>query len=269
MTQKYSFSRAGLKISKDRNKDLQQSLNRQAANELKKAERIQEIERELNQIEISMNGIGGIHKVDTIEQIVALKERRAELREKLIDLNMPKKATKKKQREIISLPFGRRNNSGDSVNTTVTICAESREQVSFSEPESIPTEDKTPWHGRSASVASVSRGKTCKSSKPKRARRMPDGKMTSEQAREVVFNDRTDVAKNSELRHMSNTDYVRFINAPEREAQISQVMAQPEKGSTKKQGGSPNSGFKPRFILNPERTRLVKAGVVFKPMGNI
>ncbi|MCR9591259.1 hypothetical protein NB475_18075 [Vibrio alginolyticus] len=34
--------------------------------------------------------------------------------------------------------------------------------VTFAEPESIPTEDKTPWSGRTASVSSVKRGKSCK-----------------------------------------------------------------------------------------------------------
>lgn len=264
----YAFSKSGLKISKDRQKDLQQTLNRQAANELKKAETIQAINRELNDIEISINGMNGIYKIDTVEQLVKLKERRGELRDKLVKLAMPKKQAKKKQPKLKFLPKGMRNNAGDSVNTTVTFRGVTGSSVTFDEPESIPTEDKTPWSGRTATVASVKRGKTCKSDKPKRARRMPTGKMTSEQAVVKVFNERTDVPKNSEMQHMSNSDYVMFINEPERVAQIERVMAQPEKGSTKKQGGSPNGGSKPRFIRECPRTRLVKAGVPLKPMGN-
>ncbi|ELB2291813.1 hypothetical protein QNZ73_004745 [Vibrio parahaemolyticus] len=75
--------------------------------------------------------------------------------------------------------------SGDSVNTTVTFRGVTGSGVTFDEPESIPTEDKTPWGGRTASVSKVKRGKTCKSDKPKRARRMPTGKMTSEIQRQL------------------------------------------------------------------------------------
>ncbi len=268
MTEKYSFSRAGLKISKDRNKDLQQSLNRKAASALKRAEKVQELERELNAIEISLNGMNGIHKVDTIEQIVALKERRAEIREKLISLSKPVTKTQTKKRPICYRPFNRRVNTGDSVNTTVTIRAVDGDNVTFDEPETVATEDKTPWHGRSAPVSSVKRGKSCKSNKPKRAKRMPEHKINESEIVERVFNERTDVPKNCEMQHMTNSDYVKHINSPEREADIAHVMAQSEKGTTKKQGGSPNGGSKPRFIRECPRTRLIKAGLPFAPMGN-
>ncbi|ENP0849192.1 hypothetical protein ACM6XU_001761 [Vibrio parahaemolyticus] len=75
--------------------------------------------------------------------------------------------------------------SGDSVNTTVTFRGVTGSGVTFDEPESIPTKDKTPWGARTATVVKVKRGKTCKSDKPKRARRMPTGKMTREFQRQL------------------------------------------------------------------------------------
>ncbi len=267
----YSFAKSGLKISKDRNKALQQDLNRAASNEQRRLERRVEVEKEISEINIALNGMGSSIKADTPELRMALNERLVELKEKLAKMLVPANKPKVKRRVLMSLPNGMQRTNGDSQRPSkiTTVTRDDSDDVVVKEALPSYTGNRVKSNERTATISKVGKGKTCKSDKNVRGKRMITGKMTSKQARELVFNDRTDIPKNSELRHMSNSEYVRFINAPEREAQISQVMAQPEKGSTKKQGGSPNSGFKPRFILNPERTRLIKACVVFKPMGNI
>lgn len=281
MSKCYSFSEKGLKINKDQQKDLQKDLNRKASSELKKSLRIQTLENQINAINVRIDGMNGLEvqyksessfdkRQKIYSEIKQLKQLRCELKEKVYKLRNPE--PKDNKTKVIKLAFKDKSNqhnmSGDSANVKLSISHRDTDNDSgvIVKESNLGKRSEISASNKTATISKVANGKTCKAKREK-TKYINAANVSESKAVERVFNERTDIPKNSEMQHMSNSEYVRHINEPQREADIMDVMAQPEKGTTKKQGGSPNSGYKPRFIRQSERTRLLKAGVSFKPIG--
>ncbi|MCR9907622.1 hypothetical protein NB545_09065 [Vibrio campbellii] len=78
--------------------------------------------------------------------------------------------------------------SGDAQNANIEITTSTNEK-SFERvvvKEELPAQ-KSEWHNRTATVSKVAKGKTCKSDKPKRMKRVKDSKATREQKFERLF----------------------------------------------------------------------------------